>query len=120
MSWLASFFGAAADTTPTSAQPIEVVMYLASLASRPQEIDGIMDGLRMITAKQKPGLEALSKEEQLALADVYLQLQKYLIEKEPVRVFSKEELMAKVRAKFQMQEKDAFFWERVGYAAYRS
>lgn len=116
MSWLKSFFGTGKTQSSGNATAIDAVIFLTSLASRPQEIDPMLDKMRTVTAMQKPGI-VLSEKDQLILATIYTNLEQYLIKKEPVRAFTKEELIKKVRARVKPQGKiDAIFWERISNA----
>ncbi|HWZ65934.1 MAG TPA: hypothetical protein VNX65_04040 [Patescibacteria group bacterium] len=92
---------------------IDAVMYVASLASNPKEIDTIMDKVRLITSSlDSNGM--LGYLEQTALYGVYLQLEEYFTEKEPVRKFSKAKLRGLIYKRFGRAESiDVVFWEQL-------
>lgn len=75
---------------------LDVVMQTASLISRPHEADVILDKIRVVSSRLKPG-ESLSPEQEKQLALIYLQLEQYLMTKEPLREFKQEELRQKIQ-----------------------
>lgn len=90
MSLLSSFFG----TKPTSTgggNALDLVTYTAGLASNPDDINPLLDKVRMVSARLKPG-QAPSSTDEKELLVVYLQLENYLTTREPLRSFTKEEL----------------------------
>lgn len=93
------------------ASPVDVIMYLADLASNVREIDVQLDGLRRITAQMAPNAK-LTEGQEASLATIYKQLETYLIEKEPLRSFSKDELRERVRVHFQFDpHSKSPFWK---------
>ncbi len=71
---------------------IEVLVYLASLASNTAAIDPMLDAIRLVTSRSgttQQDLKILQKTQQ--------QLEDYLIHHDPVRVFTPEELEQKIR-----------------------
>ena len=70
---------------------LDAVIYVAGLVSDSDAIDPILDGVRGITAKLQPG-EAPSKEDAQSLINIYLQIEQYLVTKEAIRTFAKEDL----------------------------
>lgn len=75
------------------------VSLLARLASKPQEIDSMLDTLRVITAEHGEN-PTLSPTEQKHLRTLYLNLETYLLERETLRRFTKQELRDLVRERF--------------------
>lgn len=73
----------------TDASAIDLLTYLASYASNPRDIDPILDDLRTITATS--GKE-YSADDMQKLIKVYRKLEDYLTTKEPLRVFTRENL----------------------------
>jgi hypothetical protein len=115
MSWLKSFFGPADAPQVVGAESSsapDVITYLASLASNPREIDAMLDGLRQVTGKSKGGM--LSEQDQMVLADVYQKLLHYLVEQEPLRAYTREEIITKVKKQFKPQPNEVAFWRKVG------
>jgi hypothetical protein len=110
MAWFDSLFGSGKASVGTS--PIDVITYLASLVSRQQEIDPILDVLRQVTARITPG-ESLSREDQALLAGVYDKLIQYLVGKEALRKFTKSELTERVKERFSPDEASGIFWQKV-------
>jgi hypothetical protein len=79
---------------------IDSIVSVAGLASRPEEVDLILDDLRKITIMQKPG-ESLSGEQERQLVNVYDRLERYLSGRDPLRSFSKEEVRQHVTPAFR-------------------
>lgn len=76
-----------------TAGPIDVVVYMAQLASEPQAIDGTLDLVRDITARMSDSEHTqLSSEDEEVITHVYADIENYLVHNEPVRKFSQEEL----------------------------
>lgn len=92
MSWIASLFGGDKYLPMKDAQsPLDMVISAAMLASKVQDIDPIMDKVRQITARLQPG-RPLSKQDEQALLETYLQIENYLTTREPLRTFTKQGL----------------------------
>lgn len=114
MNWLQSFFGSEASGAVQNPSPIDVVVFLASLASKPEAIDPLLENVRRISSMQAPGAE-LSEQDQIALAEDFKKLEQYLIQNEPVRAFSKEELAKKIGNQFTRSGgTNAVFWNNIG------
>jgi hypothetical protein len=100
--------GEVVDGTITAAQPtfqratvdpLEIVTYIASLASNPSEIDPIMDDIRILTSKLDPN-QSLTHDQQLVIAGVYKKLEAYLTVRDPLRLFTKEGIRQNLAQKF--------------------
>lgn len=74
---------------------IDTILSMAALASRPDDIDDILDGLRGVTASMQPGAP-LTEAHIGTLVSVYNQLEQYLTTSDPLRVFTHQELAAHV------------------------
>jgi hypothetical protein len=70
---------------------IDSIIAVSELASRPTEIDSIMDDLRIVTAEVKPG-ESLSTAQKQRLMLTFLALESYLTTRDPLRNFTKDEV----------------------------
>jgi hypothetical protein len=100
MSWLYSFFGSHKDTvTKEDGDIIDAITYVASLVSKPSEIDPTLDTVREITSKLTPG-EPLSPTDKTALGRVYEDIEYYLTTKDPIRKFTPEEVRRRVHDRF--------------------
>lgn len=88
-----------AETRQEKAAPIDAIVYMATLVSRPADIDPLLDQLRAITATL-PADRRLTPIQNEALHKLYAQLEEYLITKEPLLKFSRESLRAKLEHKF--------------------
>jgi len=78
---------------------IEHITYLASLASSKEALDADLDTLRVITSKYQP--ESFSSEEVNKLRVLQVKLEQHLINEDPVRAFTKENLAQKVTRHFE-------------------
>lgn len=87
----------------TNASPVEVLIYVASLASNPSQIDTSLDRLREITSKLSGNNAALTPEQEASLAIAYTQIEKYLVTSEPLQSFTRQGLREIIRAKFQFK-----------------
>jgi len=94
MPFLSQFFGKPQKPTTTLHSLLDVVNYTASLASNPKAIDTILDTVRLITSELQRD-EPLSAHQQEELIKVYLNLERYLTSKEPLRAFRADELRRK-------------------------
>lgn len=93
MSIFSSFFGDAKQNTAINS-PLEMVMNAAGLVSNTEDIDQLLDNVRIITAKSNVG-QAHPEADDAILFKVYLELEDYLQTKEPIRSFTKAELHAR-------------------------
>lgn len=102
MSFFSSLFSSEKEGTTQVGTLLELTNYAANLASNMASVDPLLDEVRRITATTaQPG--TLSVEESRSLINVYLQIEDYLINKEPIRSFSKDELRARVTSKLREQ-----------------
>lgn len=70
---------------------LDSITGIASLASRPEEIDPILDEMRKITANLGPD-SSLKSDDKKALLKVYTRVEEYLVRNDPLRNFTQEEL----------------------------
>lgn len=99
------------STESASASPINVITYVASFASNPPAIDKSLDTVRDITSISTSGDSTLSKQQEVALAGVYMELEEYLVKHEPLQKFTQESLREMVRTRFQFnQNTKSAFW----------
>jgi hypothetical protein len=104
-----SFFGKSKETAKSSPVAIDVIVFTAELVSALREVNPILDKMRVITASkgQNPTLTA---EEEETLAGVYLKLEQYLTQRDPVRRYTTEELRVAVQRRFKDRVKQTPFW----------
>lgn len=96
MGFLSTLFGS--DDRPTAVEtPLEMVTTSASLSSSQTAIDPLLDKVRSITAATQPG-QPLSPQDELTLLGVYMAIEYYLTNEEPVRAFTKEGLRKRFSA----------------------
>ena len=100
------------DTSHASTRnSVDLIVFVAGLASNPEAIATILDPLRIITAslsKKQP-----NEKEQAALADIYLKLENYLITKEPLRSFNQKDLRQMIELQFKDSVNEPAFWSKI-------
>jgi hypothetical protein len=110
---LASFFGGARAGTKDTASALDVVTYIASLASEPRAIDPLLDPMREIGSRTEPG-KPLSDADQTALAEVCRRIQLYLVQQDPLRTFDQASLREKIIHKFPRHDpQERTFWSKL-------
>lgn len=109
------------DASATGHSPVDVVVYLARLASNPSEIDILLDDLRIVTSHMNQTDHAiLSDEDQLKLASVFNKIKEYLVTKEKMRIYTAEELDEMLNARYDgasMAKGNTLFWKNVSLYA---
>jgi hypothetical protein len=95
MSILAMFSGRSGTaTTPTHiGNAIDMVTYAAGLVSNSKEIDDDLEKMRYVTARIDD-VEHMSASDMQTLLEIYVDIERYLITKEPIRSFDKQSLRA--------------------------
>jgi hypothetical protein len=91
----------------------EVINTIASLASNPRDIDSVLDKFRAVTAARRTSDQTLSDADQSALAAVYLEIETYLVTREPARKFSREELRFIILDKYRTRVDAPTFWQQI-------
>lgn len=86
-------------TSTKEASLLDIIIFTASLASRPQEIDPILDTVRQITAHHQPN-QSLNDQETHQLTEVYHHLEDYLTHDETIRSFTHDSLQSLLQKKF--------------------
>ncbi len=79
---------------------IDSIVSVGGLASQPQQVDVMMDNLRFITSRMEPGQTLTTSNKEL-LVKTYRQLEAYLGHKDPLRTFSKDEILSHVTPAFR-------------------
>lgn len=112
--WVAyNFFGKIVTLKASQRKTsVDVIVYTAQLSSDHQAINAILDGLRRVTARLKQG-ERPNPEQQLALADVLLELEDYLSAKDPVRQWNKAALHDLIMRRFRASVDEPTFWRQI-------
>lgn len=106
MVWAGHAFGATASQgnrrndaeTAAASSPADYIgdiVEVAGLASRPEDIDLLLDNFRTISALLDAGATP-SLEQQAALLRIYRQLEDYLTTRDPLRTFTKEQVRERV------------------------
>lgn len=92
---------------PTS---LNIITYVASLASNQDAIDGILDGVRQVSATLTPG-QVPDDVLQHELAAIYLQLEEYLVHTEDVQDFTVASLRERIETTLGLDPGDrTTFW----------
>lgn len=84
-----------AASVPSGPSIIDTIIYLASLVSKPSEVDDILQPLRFVTASLGP-TKTLTPGNVTQLNQVQTQLEDYLVHREPFQKFTPETLHARV------------------------
>lgn len=92
-----------------NASPLDVIAYVAGLVTNMREIDLILEDLRVMTANHPDG-QPFSAAEQTVLIKVYAGLETYLVEREPLRKFTREELRQHISVQFPGYKLEDTFW----------
>ncbi len=94
---------------------IDVIMSLAQLASNPRSIGPALDGLRVLTASLDPNeaVHSLSGAQQATTADIYQQLESFLVNQEPIRKFTRQQLRQMVDIRFRDSVQEPVFWQKL-------
>lgn len=74
---------------------VDMVTHVAGLVSNSSVIDPLLDDVRGITVKLRPGESPSGKDNQ-TLIEVYLKIEHYLTTKEPIRTFTPKELRSQL------------------------
>jgi hypothetical protein len=85
---------------PVDGDYLNSITAVADLASRPQDIDLVLDEVRQITSSLSPG-QTLTFKDKKRLITVYNRLEQYLLKNDPLRNFTKAELHMRVSPAFR-------------------
>lgn len=88
---------AQAANSESDRQLVDKITYLASLASKSEVIDPLLETLRMVTAHWEAG-SPLNANDRTNLLDLEQKLKKYLLNNDPVRSFTPESLDARINS----------------------
>lgn len=88
------------DGTDIDRAYIDSIINVAQLASQPRDVDPILDGLRRVTANVKSDTP-LSDAERQELLDVYQRLEEYLLQADPLKTFTVEQLRPMLAPEFR-------------------
>jgi hypothetical protein len=76
-------------------------VYTAGFASRPQDIDPILEKIRRLTAMHQGDAAQLTADEKTQLKDIYIALEEYLMTKESLRKLDRRELRSRLPEGFR-------------------
>ncbi|HEV7453975.1 MAG TPA: hypothetical protein VGO07_01825 [Candidatus Saccharimonadales bacterium] len=93
---------------------VDIVVYVAGMVSDVNQIDGYLDGMRIVTSQHQTGA-AYSESDQQKLYDVYRDIEKYLVTKERLRSFDAASLHANIAQHFNLDKDNSrqTFWPRL-------
>lgn len=80
---------------------IDSIVYVGGLASEPKRIDPYLDELRVITSRPGHNAAQLSDADKESLIGLYYRLEDYLLNKEPLRTYTTEEIRGHLTYDFQ-------------------
>jgi len=86
-------------TSLSPSQELEVVLYVTNLVSNPTDIDTVLDEIRLIAARTQPG-QAPTLDDQKRVDAIYARLEDYLLHRDPLRVFTQDELHGRIAKRF--------------------
>jgi len=114
--WLQKLFGKGKTSEASS---VDIILQVAGLVSDPSKIDAKLDTLREITAQLPSGQAvSLSREQELVLRDLYLDIEQYLMHDDRLRFFSQSELRNSIWSSFSSKNMsiEHTFWPLLGPA----
>ncbi|MDB5165849.1 MAG: hypothetical protein JWM00_739 [Candidatus Saccharibacteria bacterium] len=91
----------ALTTTLSPSQELEVVLYVTNLVSNPTDIDTALSEIHQIASRTQLG-RAPSLEDQKRVDSIYLRLEDYLLHRDPLRVFTRDELHGRIAHRFRL------------------
>jgi hypothetical protein len=101
------------ESKHTAVSSVDIVVYAAQLTSNPRAIDDITDGTRAVTARL-PSDGLPTPNDDIELMRVYLEIEDYLINKEPVRRFSREGLRQEIATRLGVRSSSIpNFWSKL-------
>jgi hypothetical protein len=89
---------------------IDIVVTLAQLASNPRVLDPELDSLRALTSSLRPG-EALKEAQQVKVANIYKDIEDYLVHREQARRYASEDLRQLVEIQYRGSVDEPVFWK---------
>ena len=85
---------------------VEIVTYMSELASRPRDLDVALDDLRAVTSQLSPGQSRLEVTQEKKIISVYRKIEAYLIEKERLRIYTRDNLRKNIVKQFKLNDKE--------------
>ena len=96
-----------------TSRSVDIIIFLAGFASNAEAVDPILDRLRELTAaKTSPDWQP-TEADQTQLASIYLSLEDYLVNKEPLRKFEQQALRQMIELQFKDAVNEPIFWKNV-------
>jgi hypothetical protein len=100
------------------ATSLDIVVLTAGMVSNTAAIDPILERMRILTAQLTPG-QTLSPSDEQELRQIYLDIEHYLVTKEPLRSFTQDELRATVTSRLELDTPELrTFWPSVATKAH--
>lgn len=94
---------------------IDIIVYAMGLASDPARVDALVDDMRAITASGGTN-DMLSSHDQEVLLQTYRRIEDYLVDDEPLRSFSRQQVRENIEKQFgwdNVEEAAGTFWSQV-------
>lgn len=92
---LKSLFTAPKQEAKLVTNPIDMVVYASGLVSNIGDIDPFLDKMRIITSQLGPDQEPTPADRR-ELLEIYIAVEEYLVTKEPLRQFTKEQVRSRL------------------------
>lgn len=85
---------------------VEIVTYITNLVSRPTELDVALDDLRVVTSQLSPTQSKLESTQEQKVIKVYRKVEEYLVKKERLRIYTREDLRENITKKFKLTKQE--------------
>jgi hypothetical protein len=93
-----------------NATSMDIVLRAAAMVSDQSKIEPFLEDLRLVTAHVEPNTK-LTAEQQKRLRDVYLKIEDFLVNRDPLRSFKQEEVRADISKRFALEHRGQdTFW----------
>jgi hypothetical protein len=82
---------------------LDAVRWAASLVSRPEDIESVIDIMRITTARIDPNTKTLTAGQKDQLLHIYETLEEYLVRQDPIKLHSREEVRGQLQPSFRAE-----------------
>lgn len=107
-----SFFGKPQHAKESDVvSSVDIVTYTANLASDPRNIDPLLDRLRYITSRANGQPSVGEETNQEELKQIYLDVERYLLQEERLRAFTQQSLRQTVAKGLRLDTVHGTFWD---------
>lgn len=103
---------AKAIPTDKTLRSFDIITLMATFASNPSQLAPVLDEFRVLTAKLDENTK-LDEKQQLKMAQIYKNVEDFLVNKEPAREFSADGLRELVEIRFKGTVNEPAFWQAI-------